>query len=142
MDDQADEIDGPIVAGNLAVLASLCGTPWSPSARGAVAFLEDTREATYRVDRALTQLLQAGFFDGARGIVLGAFPGCAPSPADGPASTLEEVFRDLAERSGLPCRTGFPFGHGPATGVLPLGGRVRIAGARAVIELDGPRRRA
>ena len=38
--------------------------------------LRDVDEAPYRVDRMLTQLLQAGWFEGVAGIVLGTWTGC------------------------------------------------------------------
>jgi muramoyltetrapeptide carboxypeptidase len=136
-------LEGSIRAANLSVIAALCGTPWAPEAaktRGSVVFLEDVNEPTYKIDRALTQCLQAGVFDGAAGVAFGSFQGCAPRPAhpkDGPASTLDEVLDDFAARSGLPCLAGLPFGHGPSVGVLPLGGRVRIGPAGAEVRLDG-----
>lgn len=133
---RARRLEGPVFAGNLTVLASLVGTPWTPRARDAVVFLEDWNEATYRVDRALTQLLQGGVLDGAAGVVFGSFDGCAPSPPEGPAASLEEVFEDFAARSGLPVISGYPFGHAPSVGVLPLGGHVRVTPEAADLFLD------
>ncbi|MDO4725343.1 MAG: LD-carboxypeptidase, partial [Comamonadaceae bacterium] len=46
--------------GNLAVLASLIGTPHLPAIEGGILFLEDVGEAPYRVERMLVQLEQAG----------------------------------------------------------------------------------
>ncbi|GAA2904002.1 hypothetical protein GCM10020220_111520 [Nonomuraea rubra] len=51
----------------------MCGTRWQPSFDGAIAFLEDVGEEPYRIDRMLTQLLQAGVLDGVRGIALGSW---------------------------------------------------------------------
>ena len=42
--------------GNLAVLASLVGTPYLPDIKGGVLFLEDVGEHPYRLERLLTQL--------------------------------------------------------------------------------------
>ncbi len=74
---------GPLVGGNLCVLASLCGTPWALEAAGAIVLLEEIAEQPYKVDRLLTQLVASGAFEGVRGFALGTFLGSdAPSGAD------------------------------------------------------------
>lgn len=104
------EIAGPLSGGNLAVLASLAGTPWAWSARGKIALLEDVGEAPYRLDRMLTQLLQSGALDGCLGIALGEFVDCrVPQGADW---TLEGVLADLLAPLGVPVVAGLPVGHG------------------------------
>jgi len=52
--------EGPLVGGNLTLVASMCGTPYLPSLAGAIVFLEDIGEEPYRVDRMLTQLILNG----------------------------------------------------------------------------------
>lgn len=71
---QGHSFTGPVFGGNLAVLASLCGTPWLPipEADSAV-FLEDVGEAPYRIDRFLTQLHDSGFFRNTRKVYLGTY---------------------------------------------------------------------
>jgi muramoyltetrapeptide carboxypeptidase len=49
--------DAVLWGGNLTVLTSLLGTPYFPSIRGGVLFLEDVAEHPYRIERMLTQLL-------------------------------------------------------------------------------------
>ncbi|WP_084958261.1 S66 peptidase family protein [Thermoactinospora rubra] len=95
--------EGVLAGGNLSLLAALCGTRYQPSFDGKIAFLEDVGEEPYRVDRMLTQLLQAGAFDGVRGIVLGSWVGCGdPYP----------VLRDRLLPLGVPILAGLPVGHG------------------------------
>lgn len=68
------EFQGSLWGGNLAVLASLCGTPWfAKPGPGQAAFLEDVGEAPYRVDRYLTQLHDSGFFQHTRRVYLGTY---------------------------------------------------------------------
>jgi muramoyltetrapeptide carboxypeptidase len=59
--------------GNLAVLTSLLGTPYFPSVKGGVLFLEDVGEHPYKVERMLTQLLNAGVLQQQKAIVFGQF---------------------------------------------------------------------
>ena len=73
-DRQGDAREGPLVGGNLAVSAALVGTPYrAVGSRAACVFLEDVGERPYRVDRMLTSLRHAGWFDRVVGVVLGAF---------------------------------------------------------------------
>ncbi|WP_425465249.1 hypothetical protein [Nonomuraea diastatica] len=89
--------------GNLSLLASMCGTRWQPSFQGKIAFLEDVTEEPYRIDRMLTQLSQAGAFDGVRGIALGSWVDCGdPYP----------VLRERLAPLGVPVVAGLPVGHG------------------------------
>lgn len=94
---------GVLSGGNLSLLASLCGTDHQPSFAGRIALLEDIGEQPYRVDRLLTQLLQAGAFAGVRGIALGSWVDCGdPRP----------VLRDRLLPLGVPILAGLPIGHG------------------------------
>ncbi|MGH3098657.1 MAG: S66 peptidase family protein [Streptosporangiales bacterium] len=104
---------GPVVGGNLSLLAAAAGTPYAgPPARGAIAVLEDVGEAPYRVDRMLTQLLQAGWFDGVAGIVLGDWTDCGDV-----AGTLAERLGSL----GVTVLDGVHVGHGRPQLTVPLG---------------------
>ncbi|WP_395106312.1 LD-carboxypeptidase [Actinomadura sp. SCN-SB] len=113
--------EGPLTGGTLSLLAALTGTPYAPPpATGRIVFLEDVAEAPYRVDRMLTQLLQAGWFDGAAGIALGAWPGCG-DPAE-----LDAVFAGRLGPLGVPILAGLPVGHGPRQLTLELGAPYRL----------------
>jgi muramoyltetrapeptide carboxypeptidase len=120
--------EGPLVGGNLAILAALQGTPWSPKTAGAIVFLEDTDEPPYRVDRMLTQLLRARFFEGAAGVVLGDFANSA-APAGTSATNLEWVLHDRLAPLGIPVGFDFPFGHRPKSWTIPFGARARLDAA-------------
>jgi muramoyltetrapeptide carboxypeptidase len=109
---------GTLTGGNLALLTSLLGTPHAPEpATGRIAFLEDVNEAPYRVDRMLTQLLQAGWFEGVAGIVLGTWVGCGD---------LDAVFADRLVPIGVPILAGVPVGHGPGQRTIRLGVDVEL----------------
>lgn len=112
---------GRLVGGNLALLASLTGTPFAPpAARGRIVVLEDVDEAPYRVDRMLTQLLLAGWFDGVAGVVLGSWTSC------GPEAEVEAVLRDRLEPLGVPIVAGVALGHGRPQLTIELGGLVEL----------------
>ncbi|HYW33211.1 MAG TPA: LD-carboxypeptidase [Gemmatimonas sp.] len=111
---------GRLAGGNLALVASLCGTPWAIDFRGAIVVLEDIGEATYRLDRMLLQLWLAGAFDGCAGLLLGQFTNCTSESDDG-ARTISAVMTEFASRAGVPAVLGAPVGHVADQWTLPLG---------------------
>lgn len=133
--------EGPLVGGNLALLAALAGTPWALHARGAVLFLEDVGEASYRVDRMLSQLLLSGALDGVAGVAVGAF---SESPDEGRAEypSATDVIAERLAPLGVPVAAGFPFGHIDESWTLPLGVRARLDAERGTLELLEPAVRA
>jgi muramoyltetrapeptide carboxypeptidase len=125
---------GMLAGGNLSLLVALLGTPYAPEpATGAIAFIEDVGEAPYRIDRMLTQLLQAGWFDGVAGVALGTWTGCG-DPAE-----LETVFTARLGPLGVPVLAGLPVGHGPTQLTVRLGGVAALDTDAAVLTLAGAR---
>lgn len=121
---------GVTVGGTLSLLVTTAGTrDWVP-AGGGVALLEDVGEDPYRVDRLLTHLLRAGWFDGVRGIGLGSFVDCGPD--------VERVLEERLGQLGVPTVTGLPFGHGPVQLTLPLGVPVRLDADAGTLTLAQP----
>lgn len=106
---------GVLLGGNLALLASDLGTPFSRPAAGGIVLLEDVGEGAYRVDRQLTHLLRAGWFEGARGLVLGAFTDC-----DDPVE-LDVVLEARLAPLGLPTVRHVDVGHTSSSATVPLG---------------------
>ncbi|WP_406334416.1 LD-carboxypeptidase [Streptomyces sp. NBC_00203] len=124
---------GVLLGGCLSLLAADLGTPHArPSARGGLLCLEDVGEETYRLDRYLTQLLRAGWFDGVAGILLGSWAECAP---------YEEVRALLADRLGglgVPIVEEFGFGHGEGALTIPFGVEAELDADAGTLTLDEP----
>lgn len=121
--------EGPLIGGNLSLVAALCGTPWAWRAEGAVLFLEDVSEDLYRTDRYLTQLRLAGVLDAAAGFVLGSF-----TEQDDPAALLHDTLAPL----GKPVLGGWPAGHGTPNRPLPMNLRVRLDAQAGTLTLLEP----
>lgn len=119
-------VRGPVVGGNLSVLASLCGTRWQLQARGAIVLLEEVAEAPYRVDRMVTQLLQSGCLAGAVGIGLGDFTACAATDAGGLPYSAAEILAQRLAPLQIPVVTGLAFGHGPRNIAWPVGAMAEL----------------
>jgi muramoyltetrapeptide carboxypeptidase len=120
---------GVLIGGNVALLAAELGTAFSRPARRGIAFLEEVGEDPYRLDRLLTQLIRAGWFDGVEGIALGSFTDCG-EPAE-----CEAVLRDRLTPLGVPLVLGLDAGHNASMRPIPLG-------VRATLHVPGPGHRS
>lgn len=123
---QPVELRGMLWGGNLAVLASLVGTPWMPKVKGGLLFLEDVHEHPYRIERMLTQLLHAGLLQKQKAILLGHFTNWVPVPHD-KGYRMKTVVDWLRTKVEAPVLTGLPFGHVPTKVCLPVGAKLTLA---------------
>jgi len=119
------QASGVLIGGNLALLAALAGTDFAPSFINKIVFLEDVGEQPYRLDRMLTQLLQATDLVQAAGIALGVFNDCQPKP-DSPSFSLPDTLRERLGNLGIPVVYGIPFGHVNLQATLPYGIKARL----------------
>lgn len=123
---QDHEIHGAkLWGGNLAVLASLLGTPYFPKVRGGVLFLEDVGEHPYRLERMLTQLLHSGVLSKQKALVLGQFTNYKLVPHD-KGFKLDTVAQWLRTQISIPVVMGLPLGHVPTKVLLPVGAKVDL----------------
>ena len=121
---------GVVCGGNLTTLCHLVGTPFQPSFRNRILFLEDRGEAPYRIDRMLTQLKLAGCLEGIRGIILGAFTDCGSLP-----EILAIVNERLAD-AGIPMLAGMEAGHAEPNLTLPLGVKALLDADRGSLRFE------
>lgn len=119
-----EEITGRLIGGNLAVLASMVGTPWQVNMDGSLLLLEDVGEPGYRLDRLLTQLLQSGSLKGVRAVLLGEFLRCPLPNGMAPG----DFFAELLHGVNIPVFTGLPIGHGEMNLPWYYGAQGRLSG--------------
>lgn len=100
---------GPLIGGNLTMVAHMIGTLKPNFAAGCILFLEDVAEIPYRLERCLIQLQRSGLLSQVSGVVLGEFTNC---DAGAKGITAEQVlYRNLAPLN-IPMATGYPAAHG------------------------------
>ena len=128
---------GPLLGGNLAVLASLAGSAYMPSFRGAILFLEEVNEYIYRVDRMLSTLRLCGALDGLAGVVIGKFTKCEPGDGFG-TLTLDEVFDDYFLPLNVPVFRGAMIGHIKRKHTLAIGAPVEMDALAGTLQLLQP----
>jgi len=115
---------GELVGGNLSIVVSLIGTDYDIDTKGKIIFLEEYIEEPYRVDRMLTQMVQAEKFDEAAGVVLGVFRKCESkkeNPSFSNSFTLMEVLKDRLSELNIPVVYGMSFGHVKDKFTIPFG---------------------
>ncbi len=115
--------EGPLVGGNLTVMAHLCGTIAPDFAKGCILFIEDVNEAPYRIDRCLVQLARAGVLRHVAGVVFGEFTDCPPG-LDSVA--VDEVLADHFTDAPFPVASGYPAAHGLRNRPFIHGGMARL----------------
>ncbi len=132
---------GQLIGGNLSLLCALLGTPFQPSFKGKILFLEDVDEPPYRLDRMLTHLLNAGVLQTVAGVAVGVCEHCADPKAKTAREyrqTLDDVLKERLLPLKVPVVTGLPFGHTRYNATLPIGGRVLLDAMRGDLVITGP----
>jgi muramoyltetrapeptide carboxypeptidase len=122
--------EGRLLGGNLSVLCADIGTRFEPKFNGRILFLEDVGERPYRLDRLLTQLLNAGVFEKVIGIAVGVNKDCEEKiPASGEyTQSSADVFAERLSSLKIPVVTGLPFGHVDLNATLPVGAKAKLDG--------------
>ena len=87
--------------------------------------MEEIGEASYRLDRTLQQLQDAGILAQVTGIGIGELRSCLVPP--GADWALEDLLRSHLEPLGVPVVVDLPFGHGPANHAWLHGGSGHLA---------------
>ena len=125
--------EGRLIGGNLSLLCASLGTPWQPSFKGRILFFEDVGEKPYRLDRMLTQLLNAGILQQVAGVAVGVNQDCEdPNAKTGGEyrQTAADVMQERLATLRVPVVTGLPFGHVDFNVTLPVGGLAQLDGRR------------
>ena len=125
---------GPLLGGNLSIVAALCGTPYAADFRKGLLFLEEVDEAPYRLDRWMTQLDLSVGFANAAGVMMGICEDCAPEEGRRSLS-LDETFEQHLKPLTVPAVTGYSIGHIRHQFTIPVGVRARLDTAAQTVTL-------
>lgn len=109
------KVQGTLLGGNLSLICHLVGTPFMPSLKKSILFVEEKEEPLYRVDRMMTHLRLSGQLKGLVGLIAGTFEDC------GDISSINGVLRDTLSDLQIPVVSGLPVGHGLENISLPIG---------------------
>ncbi len=112
---------GRLVGGNLSLVQQSIGTDYQVDTRGAILFLEDTRDPMSYVDERLVHMRAAGLLDGLCGIVFGQL-----SLDRSEEDEFENFLLDLISELEVPVLMDFPAGHENPNLTIPLGTEVEL----------------
>lgn len=127
--------EGRLVGGNFATFASLLGTQFAPNLKDSILVLEDVDEAPHRIDRMLTQLLNARILRSLSGLIFGVFSGCVPSEPTNPYLTVEQILAEFTQRVECPVVANLQYGHIPRKLTVPIGLKGKIDTTKGKIEV-------
>jgi muramoyltetrapeptide carboxypeptidase len=134
-------VEGRLIGGNLSLICASLGTPFAPSFKGRILFFEDVSEKPYRLDRLLTQLLNAGIFSQVAGVAVGVNTDCR-DPEAKPGGEYRQSGADVVkERLSLlrvPVVIGLPFGHVELNATIPVGVRATLDARRGDLIIAEP----
>ena len=121
---------GILLGGNLATICSLLDTPFLPSFKNVILFLEEKGEPPYRLDRMLTQLTLSNILKQLSGLIIGQVEDC------GEKDLAYNVFKERVSGLDIPVITGLPVGHGSENLALPLGLPALLDTKKRVLEIE------
>lgn len=119
------DVSGTLWGGNLAMLASLAGTPFLPDIDGGILFIEDIYEQPFRTERMLYQLYLAGVLQKQQAIVMGIFSESEAACFNN-GFTLDSVAEQITAVSGVPVVQGLQFGHVDNMLTMPVGAQAHL----------------
>lgn len=121
--------EGRLVGGNLTLICSTLGTPFAPSFKNKILFIEDISERPYRLDRLFTQLRSAGVLAQVAGVAVGVNADCdEKNPPKGFQQNGADVVREQLEKLRVPVVIGLPFGHVDLNATIPVNAKARLDG--------------
>lgn len=124
---------GRLTGGNLTILTTTLGTPYQPNFNNTILFIEDIGERTYKIDRMLAHLKQAGALDQIAGFVFGKCTDCSTGPQ--PTFSLREVIAEHIIPLGVPAIFNADIGHEDDNFTVPLGIEAELDADNGIITL-------
>lgn len=112
--------EGLLAGGNLSLIASMIGTEYEINFDNKIVLIEEVGEEPYKIDRMITQLIESGSLDMAKGVVCGRFSGCDAEEV-ARSLTLKGVLLDRFTLLNIPVFSGLQFGHIADNFTLPIG---------------------
>jgi muramoyltetrapeptide carboxypeptidase len=124
--------EGELIGGNLSLICAGLGTPFAPSFKGKILFFEDISERPYRLDRLLTQLLNAGILQQVAGVAVGVNQDCDEKQKNSTEyqQSGADVVKERLASLRVPVVTGLPFGHVDLNATIPCGARALLDGKK------------
>jgi muramoyltetrapeptide carboxypeptidase len=125
---------GTLLGGNLSLITSILGTPFVPSFKYSLLFLEEIEEECYRFDRMMCQLWLAGIVKETKGILIGELTDVKASDTTKPFLSVEEILSDYLSPLSMPILRDLVYGHIPRKLTIPIGIEARMDADAGTLE--------
>lgn len=103
-------VSAELIGGNLSLIHALRGTPYEPSVKGKILFIEEIGEYLYHIDRMLLNLKLGGWFEDIAGLVVGHFSNLKDHDL-GFGKSFREIIVEYTAHANYPVLFDFPAGH-------------------------------
>lgn len=117
---------GILLGGNLSLITAIIGTPYIPSFKNSLLYIEEIEEECYRFDRMMNHLRIAKILGDTNGVIIGELTDVKPSDTSKPALTVDQILNDYLAGLNKPVVTGLVYGHIPKKLTLPVGLRASL----------------
>ena len=118
------KVNGELVGGNIAILASMLGSESQISTEGKILFIEEIGEYKYSIDRMLQSLKRAGYFTKIKGVIVGDMTKVKKNTTPW-GSTIEQLILDVIPKN-TPVLFNFPAGHELDNRALIMGRNITL----------------
>lgn len=129
------EASGPLIGGNLSLLAHITGTSSDLKTKGKILFIEEVGEYLYSADRMLYQLKRSGKLDKLAGLIVGEFTEMKDTNRPF-GKAIYEIVADIVKAYSYPVCMDFPVGHGKENYALKAGAthHLKVAPKKVVLQ--------
>lgn len=117
-------IEGQLIGGNLAILASMLGSKSQLDTENKILFIEEIGEYKYSIDRMLQSLKRAGYFDNLKAVIVGDMSLIKKNSTKW-GSSIEQLILDAIPEN-IPVFFDFPGGHEADNRALIFGRTVQL----------------
>lgn len=118
------EINGQIIGGNLAILASMLGSESQLNTKNKILFIEEIGEYKYSIDRMLQSLKRAGYFTKVNAVLIGNMSSIKKNSTAWGSSIEQLILEAIPE--DIPVLFYFPAGHEADNRALIFGKNIGI----------------
>jgi muramoyltetrapeptide carboxypeptidase len=117
-------IEGQIIGGNLAILASMLGSESQINTDGKILFIEEIGEYKYSIDRMLQSLKRAGYFTKVKAVIVGNMSLIKKNTTPW-GSAIEQLILELVPEN-VSVLFDFPAGHEADNRAIIFGRNVKL----------------
>ncbi|TVZ56509.1 muramoyltetrapeptide carboxypeptidase [Lutibacter sp. Hel_I_33_5] len=118
-------VNGQLVGGNIAILASMLGSKSQISTEGKILFIEEIGEYKYSIDRMLQSLKRAAYFTKVKAVIVGDMTKVKKNSTPW-GSSIQQLILDVVPKD-IPVLFDFPAGHESDNRAMILGRSIKLA---------------